>query len=186
MFSRFYTFNRILMAKNLSADSGRGHSTLIAVIPLKQKAYSYPNFVKTRRTKWGHWTYNAFLDGTEVPEFVIKEKCAQWMINRCSPYRDNSCFSRKDRHDHLWSTYCIPYYEDYHYVFLSVGDLQNYAIFWCTAKLTQSYIHVYIYTHSFSYVIFYHSLSRETGYSSLRSTVGPYCLSMLNVIVCID
>lgn len=150
MFSRFYTFNRILMAKNLSADSGRGHSTLIAVIPLKQKAYSYPNFVKTRRTKWGHWTYNAFLDGTEVPEFVIKEKCAQWMINRCSPYRDNSCFSRKDRHDHLWSTYCIPYYAGLSLCFFKCRWFTELCHFLMYSKVDPViYTCIYIYTFLF-------------------------------------
>ena len=49
------------------------------------------------------------------------------------------------------------------------------------SKVTQSYI----YTHSFSYISFLHGLSRETGYSSLCCTVGPHCLSIINVIVCI-
>ena len=38
--------------------------------------------------------------------------------------------------------------------------------------------------HSLSYIIFYHGLSQETGYSSLCYTVRPHCLSILNAIVC--
>ena len=47
------------------------------------------------------------------------------------------------------------------------------------------YIYKYIYIYSLSYIIFHHGLSQETGYSSLCCTVGPHCLSILNVIVCI-
>ena len=36
-----------------------------------------------------------------------------------------------------------------------------------------------------SHTIFHHVLSQETGYSSLCYTVGPHCLSILSVIVCI-
>ena len=43
-------------------------------------------------------------------------------------------------------------------------------------------IHTYIY--SFSLIIVHHILFQETGYSSLCYTVGPRCLSILNVIVC--
>ena len=35
---------------------------------------------------------------------------------------------------------------------------------------------------SLSCIIFHHVLSQETGYSSLGYTVGPHCLSILNVI----
>ena len=44
---------------------------------------------------------------------------------------------------------------------------------------------IHIYTHSFSHIIFHHGLPQETRYSSLCSTVGPHCLSIVNVIVCI-
>ena len=40
-----------------------------------------------------------------------------------------------------------------------------------------------IYTHSFSHTIFHHGLSQEIRYSFLCCTQGPYCLSILNVIV---
>ena len=46
--------------------------------------------------------------------------------------------------------------------------------------------HTHIYTHTFFfYIIFNHSLSQETGCSSLCYTVGSHCLSLLNVILCI-
>ena len=44
------------------------------------------------------------------------------------------------------------------------------------SEVTQSYTH----THTFP---FHHVLSQETGQSSLCCTVGPHCLSNLNVIV---
>ena len=37
----------------------------------------------------------------------------------------------------------------------------------------------------FFYILFLYGLSQEVGYSSLCFTVGPCCLSVLNVIVCI-
>ena len=46
-------------------------------------------------------------------------------------------------------------------------------------------IQSYMYIHSFSCIIFHCVLSQEIGYSSLCYTVGPHCLSILNVIVCI-
>ena len=46
-------------------------------------------------------------------------------------------------------------------------------------------IYIYIYAHSLSYIIFHHGLSQETGYSSLCYIVGPHCISILNVTVCI-
>ena len=56
-------------------------------------------------------------------------------------------------------------------------DLQFCAIF-CYSKVTQSYIYI----HSLSYIIFYHGLSQESGYSVLCYTMGPYCLSILIVL----
>ena len=44
---------------------------------------------------------------------------------------------------------------------------------------------VVVVIHSFLNILFYYGLSQETGYSFLCSTVGPCCLSILNVIVCI-
>ena len=37
----------------------------------------------------------------------------------------------------------------------------------------------------FFYILFQYGLSQEIGYCSLCHTVGPYCLSILNVITCI-
>ena len=39
--------------------------------------------------------------------------------------------------------------------------------------------------YSLSYIVIHHSLSQETGYSSLCYTAEPHCLSILNVTVCI-
>ena len=50
-------------------------------------------------------------------------------------------------------------------------------------RVTRSYI--CIHTRSPSFIIFHHTLFQKTGYSSLCCTVGPQCLSILNVIVCI-
>ena len=64
------------------------------------------------------------------------------------------------------------------FLFKIVVSLQCRANFCCTAKWLS-------HTHSFSHIIFHHGLSQETGYSSLCCTVGPHCLSILNVIICI-
>ena len=65
--------------------------------------------------------------------------------------------------------------------------LLEYSLFTvlCQFLLYSTVTQSYIYTRSFSYIIFYHVLSQETGYSFLCCTVGPPCLSILNVIVCI-
>jgi len=58
-------------------------------------------------------------------------------------------------------------------------------------NMTQSHIHIYIlyiYIHIYAFffnIIFHHGHSHETGYCSLCYTVGPCCLSILNVIICI-
>ena len=49
------------------------------------------------------------------------------------------------------------------------------------SKMTQAYIYIPF----FSYIIFHHGLTQETGCSSLCYTVGPHCSFILNVIVCI-
>ena len=36
-------------------------------------------------------------------------------------------------------------------------------------------MYIYIYTHSFSYIIFHYVLSQEIGYSFLGYKVGPHC-----------
>ena len=47
------------------------------------------------------------------------------------------------------------------------------------------YIYIYTHTHSFPPTILHHVLSQEIGYGSLCYTVGPKCLLILNIIVCI-
>ena len=44
---------------------------------------------------------------------------------------------------------------------------------------------IHTYPFFFSYLIFDHGLSQEIGYSFMCYIVGTYCLSFLNVIVCI-
>ena len=100
----------------------------------------------------------------------------------------------------------LPYLFIFTFTFnYSRVDLQCCASFCCTAKWpSHAYIYIlflvwssvmvspkrlgivlimHIYVHSFSYIISYHGLSQETGYSSLCYTAGPHCLSILNVIV---
>ena len=48
---------------------------------------------------------------------------------------------------------------------------------------SDSMIHIYIHLKN---IIFHHGLSQEIGYSSLHCVVGPHCLSILIVIICID
>ena len=58
---------------------------------------------------------------------------------------------------------------------------------WCQfllyGKVTQFCIYIYTF---FSYTLFHHVLSQETGYSSLCCTGWPHCLFIQSVIVCID
>ena len=61
-------------------------------------------------------------------------------------------------------------------------DLQCYVNFCCIAKWP-SYAYIYIYI--LFLIIFYNVLSQVIGYSFLCYTEGLYCLSILNVIVCI-
>ena len=44
-------------------------------------------------------------------------------------------------------------------------------------------IQLYIYTHIL-FLIFHYRLLHGIGYSSLCYTVGPYCLSVLYIVVC--
>ena len=44
---------------------------------------------------------------------------------------------------------------------------------------------LHIYIHSFFNILFHYGLSQEIGYSLLCCTIGPCCLTILNVIVCI-
>ena len=71
------------------------------------------------------------------------------------------------------------------FFYWSIVDLQCCTNLCCTAKWL-SYTHTYIlFFFFFFYILFHYGLSQEIGYSSLCSTVGPWCLSILNVILCI-
>ena len=50
------------------------------------------------------------------------------------------------------------------------------------SKVTQFYTDI----RYFFNILFHYGLPQEIGYSSLCYTVGPWCLSILNVIVCIN
>ena len=62
----------------------------------------------------------------------------------------------------------------------SIVDLHCCANLWASHSKVTSF---YMYIHSFFNILFHYGLSQEIGYSSLRCTVGPCCLSILNVIV---
>ena len=46
-------------------------------------------------------------------------------------------------------------------------------------------IQLYIYIHILFHILFHYGLSQDIEYSSLCYTVGPCCLSILYIIVCI-
>ena len=50
-------------------------------------------------------------------------------------------------------------------------------------SVIHTHTHTHTHTHSFLNILFHYGLPQETGYSSLCYTVGPCCLSVLNVIV---
>ena len=78
------------------------------------------------------------------------------------------------------------------FLWLSVTPIYTWSIFWRSevflylfllySKGTQSHLFI----HYFSLLMFHCVLSKETEYSSLCYSVGPHCLSILNVSVCID
>lgn len=104
VFERVNNFNRTLMVKNLSADGKRGHSALIAVIPLKQKAYPYCNFGKASWAKWGYWrSRSAWV-------FGIKEKQFQWMVIGVLHIETFSYFWGKDENDIYTVLTVFPHY----------------------------------------------------------------------------
>ena len=54
-----------------------------------------------------------------------------------------------------------------------------------STELNRLVTQLYTYGHSFSDILSQCGLFQETGYSSLCSTVGPYCLFILHIKVCI-
>ena len=73
-----------------------------------------------------------------------------------------------------WSFFSLKF-------FLLKVDYITLHRFWVYSKATRSHI----YRHSFSHIIFHHVLSQEIGFSSLHCIVGPHCLSIPDVRVCI-
>ena len=64
------------------------------------------------------------------------------------------------------------------YLYMNVYYIYIHSLFVCVC--------IYIYTHTFFlYISFHDGLSQDIEYSSLCHTVGPCCLSILYVIVCI-
>ena len=52
------------------------------------------------------------------------------------------------------------------------------------SKVIQLYIHTHIYF--LFYVLFHSDLSQDIGCSSLCYTVGPYYLSILCILICLE
>ena len=69
-----------------------------------------------------------------------------------------------------------------------IVDLQR-VNFCCIAKWIQFYIYIYvcIYIYAHFFIVFHYGLSQDIEYinSSLGYTVGPCCLSILHIVVCI-
>lgn len=70
------------------------------------------------------------------------------------------------------------------YLFILI--FKNYSRFTmsCQFVLYSRVTHSSIYMHSFSFIIFHYGPSQEIVYSSLQYTLGPQCLSIVNVIGC--
>ena len=81
-----------------------------------------------------------------------------------------------------WSFFsCILFLNFYLFYFLNWGivDLQ---CFGCTVKL---FSYTYRHTHILFQILFHYRLLQGIEYSSLYYIIGPCCLSMLYIVVCI-
>ena len=56
---------------------------------------------------------------------------------------------------------------------------------WGAIAFSDIYMHVYIYAYIVFHIIFHYGLSQDIEYGSLCYTVGPCCLFVLCIIVCI-
>ena len=50
---------------------------------------------------------------------------------------------------------------------------------------THTHTHIYICIYVLFHILFHYSLLKDIEYSSLCYTVGPYCLPILYIVVCI-
>ena len=91
----------------------------------------------------------------------------------CSIFLGMVCGWHRSEPIYVWDVYPFLIFNG------SIVDLRC-VNFCCLAKLL-SYTHIYI----LFYILFHYGLSQDIEYSSLWSTVGPCCLSILCIVVCI-
>ena len=89
------------------------------------------------------------------------------------------------------------YFKDIHFFIFSIEVhlIYNVVLILCTSDSVihiymciyiYIYMYIYIYIHTFFFNIHFHySLSWDNEYSSLEDTVGPCCLPILSVTVCL-
>ena len=130
---------------------------------------------------------------------LIKEQLRlildDWTVTYCKPKGEtiiitNSSFSWQSLESISFSFHLrYPLYWIVSFLFLfiliyflswSIVDLQCCVNFCCITRWL-SYTHIYILFH----ILFHYGLSQDIEYSSLCYTVGPCCLSIPYVIVCI-
>ena len=124
------------------------------------------------RSVWKFWAISRTRHGKE--RLPIRSSVDVIMSFFCKLLQ--SC---NDEFLHLSSTGCTLFILFY----WSIVDLQCCVNFCYIAKWS-SYIYIYVYICNL-HILFHDGLSQDTEHSSLCSTVGPCCLSLLYVIVCI-